>query len=176
MSMTIEWGNIRAVFAFFPKCILFCATSCKVPWPLCARNRSPRYPGVSPDAGLHLLGTRTRSRTPPKRAFLGVHFYKYPQFFLGNLFFLRTTITDRPVAPWPCHKPEFSNFGSASPKWHSHAEPQRTQFRNGGSMWGNVPAVEHLHRLVYRRVCRHEYIHVYRHVPRHVHRHMYRHV
>ena len=42
-------------------------------------------------------------------------------------------ITDRPVAPWPCHKPDFSNFGSASPKWHSHAEPQRTQFPTGGS-------------------------------------------
>ena len=72
---------------FFPKCKMFCATSWEVPWPLCARNRPPRYPGVSPDAGLPLLGTRTRSRTPPKRAFWGVQFYEQAQFFSRKLYF-----------------------------------------------------------------------------------------
>ena len=102
--------------------------------PVCVRNRPPRYPGVPPNAGLPLRGTRTRSRTPPKRAFWGSNYINTPSFFLGNLFFLRTTTTDRPVAPWPHHKPEFSNFRSASPKWHPHAEPQRHEFWSGGSI------------------------------------------
>ena len=138
MSMTIEWGNIRAVFAFFRRCKIFCATSWEVPWPLCARNRSQRYPGVSPDAGLHLLGTRTRSEHPRKEPFWGSNSVNNPSFF-RKIAFWRTTITDRPVAPWPCHKPEFCNFGSASPKWHPHVEPQRHEFWDGGSTMLQCP-------------------------------------
>ena len=61
--------------------------------------------------------------TPEKSLFGGSNSINNPSFFKEIYFFWRTTITDRPVAPWPCHKPEFSNFGSASPKWHSHAGP-----------------------------------------------------
>ena len=61
------------------------------------------------------------------------------QFFLG-FFWGRTTTADRPVAPWPNHKPESSNFGSASPNWHFNAEPQRHQFWTGGSITVGIRA------------------------------------
>ena len=123
-TATQEFTGGLAVLAFFPDCIAFSATTWEVPWPVRVHNRPPRYPGVSPDAGLPLLGTRTRSRAPPKRAFWGSNSVNRPSFFPRKLFFWRTTTADRPVAPWPHHEPEFSNFGSASPKRHFNAEPQ----------------------------------------------------
>ena len=75
-TATQEFTGGLAVLAFFPDRIAFSATTWEVPVPVRVHNRPPRYPGVSPDAGLPLLGTRTRSQTPPKRAFLGVQLYK----------------------------------------------------------------------------------------------------
>ena len=74
---------------------------------------------------------------PWKGPFWGVQVCEQTQIFLWKFIFWRTTNVDHPAAPWPHHKPEFSNFGSASPKWHSHAEPQRTQFWTGGSICHN---------------------------------------
>ena len=142
-TATQEFTSGLAVLAFFPDRITFSATTWEVPWPVRVHNRPPRYPGVSPNAGLPLLGTRTRSPTPLKRAFWGVQFYKYtPVFFRKNLSFWRTTTADRPVAPWPHHKPEFSNFGGASPKWRFNVEPQRHQFWTGGSSYHNIVIVK----------------------------------
>ena len=85
-TATQEFTGGLAVLAFFPDRIAFSATTWEVPWPVCVRNRPPRYPGVSPDAGLPLLGTRTRSRTPPKRAFWGSNFINNPSFFRKIIF------------------------------------------------------------------------------------------
>ena len=70
---------------------------------------------------------------PDKGLFGGSNFINIPSFFKENLFCWRTTTADRPVAPLPHHKPKFSIFGSASPKWLFNAEPQRHQFRTGDS-------------------------------------------
>ena len=133
-----EFTGGLAVLAFFPDRITFSATTWEVPWPVRVHNRPPRYPGVSPNAGLPLLGTRTRSPTPLKRAFWGVQFINIP-VFLGKFIFgeARLLIVLLHLSPTTNRN---SAIGSASPKWHSHAEPQRHEFWCGGSMfwygWG----------------------------------------
>ena len=70
-TATQEFTGVLAVLAFFPDHIAFSATTWEVPWPVRVHNRPPRYPGLSPNAGLPLLGTRTRPPTPLKRGLLG---------------------------------------------------------------------------------------------------------
>ena len=55
----------------------------------------------------------------------------------------RSKTADRPIAPWPHHKPDSSHFGSASPKWYVHTELQTTQCWDGGSN-GHTIAVQFL--------------------------------
>ena len=71
-TATQEFTGGLAVLAFFPDCIAFSATTWEVPWPVRVHNRPARYPGVPLSAGLPFGGARTRSRTHPKRAFVGV--------------------------------------------------------------------------------------------------------
>ena len=76
-TATQEFTGGLAVLAFFPDRIAFSATTWEVPWPVRVHNRPSRYPGVSPDAGLPLRSTRTRSQTRArKEPFGGVQFYK----------------------------------------------------------------------------------------------------
>ena len=70
-TATQEFTGGLAVLAFFPDRIAFSATTWEVPVPVRVHNRPPRYPGVPPNAGLPFGGARTRSRTHPKRAFVG---------------------------------------------------------------------------------------------------------
>ena len=78
-----------AVSAFFPDRIAFSATTWEVPRPVRVHNRPARYPGVSSNACLSLLGTRTRSPMPLQRAFWGGPILKYIQsFFKGNFILL----------------------------------------------------------------------------------------
>ena len=70
-SATQEFLGGLAVLAFFGDCIAFSATNWEVPWPVRVHNRPLGYPGVPPNAGLPFGGARTRSRTRPKRAFVG---------------------------------------------------------------------------------------------------------
>ena len=70
-TATQEFTGGLAVLAFFPDRIAFSATTWEVPVPVRVHNRPPGYPGVPPNAGLPFGGARTRSRTHPKRAFVG---------------------------------------------------------------------------------------------------------
>ena len=102
-----------------------------------------RYHGLYACA-IDPLDTQANNEIPniPEKSLFGVQFHEH--VFLGKLFCWRTTTADRPGAPWPHHKPKFSNFGNASPKWHSNAEPHEPQFWSGGSTITNI-----LHSPIY---------------------------
>ena len=124
--------NIRAVFAFFRNVKCFAQQVGRY-YGLYVRAIDPPDTQASPPMQVCICSAQERDpEHPQKGPFSGSNSLNNPSFF-RKFIFCRTTITDRPVAPWPCHKPDFSNFGSASPKWHSHAEPQRHEFWDGGS-------------------------------------------
>ena len=117
MIMIIEQGNNRAIFLRF----------CLAPTHLL--QQAGRYHGlyacaidppdtqVSPPSQICLCSAQEREPKHPQMSFFGSKFINRPSFFY-EFFCRRTTTADRHVAPWRHHKPGFSNFGSASPKWY----------------------------------------------------------